>query len=69
MLLVSTMHVRLLPSISLVPFTAFATSLRVPALVGPDPIGVDLGDFSMATGKQWLYKSPPRLNSKGLQWL
>jgi hypothetical protein len=46
------MHVRLLPSISLVPFAASATSLRVPALAGPDPIGVDLGDFSIVVGKQ-----------------
>jgi hypothetical protein len=48
----STMPVRLLPSISLVPFAASATSLRVSALTGPDPIGMDLGDFSMAAGKQ-----------------
>jgi hypothetical protein len=46
------MPVCLLPSISLVPFAASATSLRVPALAGPHPIGVDLGDFSMAAGKQ-----------------
>jgi hypothetical protein len=52
MLLVSTMPVRLLPSISLVPFAASVTSLRVPALAGHDSIGVDLGDFSMAAGKQ-----------------
>ena len=45
MLLVSTMPVRLLPS------AASATSLRVSALAGPDPIGMDLGDFSMAAGK------------------
>jgi hypothetical protein len=48
MLLVSTMPVRLLPLISLVPFTASATSLRVSALAGPDPIG----DLSMAKRKQ-----------------
>jgi hypothetical protein len=52
MLLVSMMPMRLLPSISLVPFAASATSLCVPALAGPDPIGVDLGDFFMAAGKQ-----------------
>jgi hypothetical protein len=46
MLLVSTMPVRLLPS------ATYATSLRVSALAGPDPIGMDLGDFSMATGKE-----------------
>jgi hypothetical protein len=46
MLLVSTMPVRLLPS------AASATSLRVSALAGPDPIGMDLGDFSMAAGKE-----------------
>ena len=46
MLLVSTMPVRLLPS------AASATSLRVSALAGPDPIGIDLGDFSMAAGKE-----------------
>jgi hypothetical protein len=46
MLLMSTMPVRLLPS------AASATSLRVSALAGPDPIGMDLGDFSMAVGKE-----------------
>jgi hypothetical protein len=46
MLLVSTMPVRLLPS------AASATSLRMSALAGPDPIGMDLGDFSMAAGKE-----------------
>jgi hypothetical protein len=38
--------VRLLPS------AASATSLRMSALAGPDPIGMDLGDFSMAAGKE-----------------
>jgi hypothetical protein len=52
MLLMSMMPVHLLPSICLVSFAAFATSLRVSALAGPDPIGVDLGDFSMDAGKQ-----------------
>jgi hypothetical protein len=46
MLLMSTMPVRLLPS------AASASSLRVSVLAGPDPIGMDLGDFSMATGKE-----------------
>jgi hypothetical protein len=46
MLLVSTMPVRLLPS------AASATSLRVSALAGPDSIGMDLGDFSMAVGEE-----------------
>jgi hypothetical protein len=40
------MLVRLLPS------ATSATSLRVSALAGPDPIGMDLGDFSMAAGKE-----------------
>jgi hypothetical protein len=40
------MPVRLLPS------AASATSLRVSALAGPDPTGMDLGDFSMAAGKE-----------------
>jgi hypothetical protein len=38
--------VRLLPS------AASATSLRVSALAGPDPILMDLGEFSMAAGKE-----------------
>ena len=46
MLLMSTMPVRLLPS------AASATSLRVSALAGPDPILMDLGEFSMAAGKE-----------------
>jgi hypothetical protein len=40
------MPVRLLPS------AASATSLRVSALAGPDPILMDLGEFSMAAGKE-----------------
>jgi hypothetical protein len=39
------MHVRLIPS------AASATSLRVSALAGPDPIRIDLGDLSMAAAK------------------
>jgi hypothetical protein len=39
------MHVRLIPS------AASATSLRVSALAGPDPIWADLGDLSMAAAK------------------
>jgi hypothetical protein len=46
MLLVSMMPVHLLPS------AASATSLRVSALAGPYPIGMDLGDFSMTAGKE-----------------